>query len=104
MTAKKAKATEQTTDAPVAEVVEAAPKKASKKKTSGEKKMRWYVVQSQSNYEKRVQAAIREQALFKELDDEIEEVLIPTEEVVEVKKGVKSQSERKLFPGYVLVK
>lgn len=104
MTAKKAKVTEQTTDAPVADVVEAAPKKASKKKTSGEKKMRWYVVQSQSNYEKRVQAAIREQALFKELDDEIEEVLIPTEEVVEVKKGVKSQSERKLFPGYVLVK
>ncbi|MBI1364313.1 MAG: transcription termination/antitermination protein NusG [Proteobacteria bacterium] len=66
--------------------------------------MRWYVVQSQSNYEKRVQAAIREQALIQELDDEIEEVLIPTEEVVEVKKGIKSQSERKLFPGYVLVK
>lgn len=68
------------------------------------KRPRWYVVQSQSNYEKRVQSAIKEQALMTGLDKFIEEVLIPVEEVIEVKKGVKTRSERKFFPGYVLVK
>lgn len=73
-------------------------------KTTGGKKPRWYVIQSQSNYEKRVQHAIKEQAMITGLDNLIEDVLIPMEEVVEVKKGVKSTSERKFFPGYVLVK
>lgn len=68
------------------------------------KRPRWYVVQSQSNYEKRVQSAIKEQALMTGLDKFVEEVLIPVEEVFEVKKGVKTRSERKFFPGYVLVK
>lgn len=67
-------------------------------------KMRWYVAQSQSNYEKRVQAAIREKALIQGLQHLIEEVLIPTEEVIEVRKGKKVKSERKFFPSYVLVR
>ncbi|MDD9912957.1 MAG: transcription termination/antitermination protein NusG [Alphaproteobacteria bacterium] len=67
-------------------------------------KARWYVVQSQSNYEKRVQSLIREQVLLQNKQDLVEEVLIPTEQVVEVKKGVKNNSERKFFPGYVLIK
>lgn len=69
-----------------------------------EKKKRWYVIQTQSNYEKRVQGALREQVLLQGLEKEVEEVLIPTEEVVEVRKGEKKTSERKFFPGYVLVK
>jgi transcriptional antiterminator NusG len=77
---------------------------AEKKPAKKGKRTRWYVVQSQSNYEKRVQTAIREQALMTGLDKMIEEVLIPMEEVVEVKKGAKVKSERKFFPGYVLVK
>lgn len=68
------------------------------------KRARWYVIQSQSNYEKRVQSAIKEQAIMTGLEKHIEEVLIPVEEVIEVKKGVKTRSERKFFPGYVLVK
>lgn len=67
-------------------------------------KMRWYVVQTQSNYEKRVQKLIREQVLLQNMQDFIEEIMIPTEQVVEVKKGVKSNAERKFFPGYVLIK
>ncbi|MEC8066537.1 MAG: transcription termination/antitermination protein NusG [Pseudomonadota bacterium] len=68
------------------------------------KRARWYVVQARSNYEKRVQAAIKEQAIMTGLDDKIEDVIIPVEQVVEVKKGQKVKSERKFYPGYVLVK
>ncbi len=67
-------------------------------------KMRWYVVQAQSNYEKRVQAAIREKTLIQNLEHLVEEVLIPVEEVIEVRKGKKVKSERKFFPSYVLVR
>jgi transcriptional antiterminator NusG len=67
-------------------------------------KTRWYVIQSQSNYEKRVQAQIREKTILHGLEKYVDEVLIPTEEVVEVRKGEKKSSERKFFPGYVLVK
>lgn len=65
---------------------------------------RWYVVQSASNYEKRVQTLIREQILLQGLQRFVEDVLIPTEPIVEVKKGVKVNSDRKFFPGYVLIK
>ena len=73
-------------------------------KPAGGKKARWYVLQTQSNYEKRVQSLLREQVLLQHKEDFVEEVLIPTEQVVEVKKGVKTNAERKFFPGYVLVK
>ena len=66
--------------------------------------MRWYIVQTYSNFEKKVAGAIKEQAETQGLADKFEEVLVPTEEVVEMRRGRKIQSERKFFPGYVLVK
>jgi transcription termination/antitermination protein NusG len=64
----------------------------------------WYVIHVYSGFEKKVAAAIREQAHQKGLDEKFEEVLVPTEEVVEVKRGTKVSAERKFFPGYVLIK
>src|SRR5438046_7400342 len=65
---------------------------------------RWYVIHVYSGFERKVATAIREQAEQKGLGDRFEEILVPTEEVVEVKRGAKVSSERKFFPGYVLVK
>ena len=65
---------------------------------------KWYVVQTASNYEKRVQMLIREQILLQGMQKFVEDVLIPMEPVVEVKKGQKVNAERKFFPGYVLIK
>ena len=65
---------------------------------------RWYVVHVYSGFEKKVAQSIREQVVQKAMEDVIEEVLVPTEEVVEVRRGSKVNSERKFFPGYVLVK
>src|SRR5271155_3850916 len=65
---------------------------------------RWYVIHVYSGFEKKVAASIREQAEQKGLADEFEQILVPTEEVVEVKRGAKVSSERKFFPGYVLIK
>ena len=64
---------------------------------------RWYVVHVYSGFEKKVSAAIRGEAQQQGLDT-IQEVLVPVEEVVEVRKGVKVNAERKFFPSYVLVK
>jgi len=64
----------------------------------------WYVIHVYSGFEKKVASAIREQAEQKGVADRFEQILVPTEEVVEVKRGAKVSSERKFFPGYVLVK
>lgn len=65
---------------------------------------RWYIVHAYSNFEKKVAESIREQAESHGLADLFEEVLVPTEEVVEVRRGRKISTERKFYPGYVLVK
>ncbi len=65
---------------------------------------RWYVLHVHSGFEKKVAQTIREQAKAQEMEDLIEEVLVPTEEVVEMRRGSKVNAERKFFPGYILVK
>lgn len=64
----------------------------------------WYIVQAHSGHEKKVAEAVREKADREGISDYIEEVVVPTEGVVEVKKGKKVNTERKFFPGYVLIK
>jgi len=66
--------------------------------------MRWYIVNAYSNFEKKVAESIREFAARRGLASKFEEVLVPVEQVVEVRRGRKVTSERKFFPGYVLVK
>ena len=65
---------------------------------------RWYVIHVYSGFEKRVAESIEEQARQSHLSEQIEEVLVPTEEVIKMRRGVKVNAERKFFPGYVLVK
>jgi transcription termination/antitermination protein NusG len=65
---------------------------------------RWYSVSVLSNFEKKVAEAIRQAAADNGMGDEIEEVLVPTEEVLEVRRGKKVTSERRFMPGYVLVR
>ena len=63
----------------------------------------WYVVHAYSNFEAKVKASIIEHVALAGMQDKFGEIMIPTEEVVEIKGGTKRRSERKFFPGYVLV-
>lgn len=65
---------------------------------------RWYVVHAYSGYEKKVMNALHERIALSGMEDYFDEVLVPTEEVLEMRGGQKRKSERKFFPGYVLVR
>tara|TARA_A100001011_G_scaffold313104_1_gene330835 strand:+ start:1823 stop:2350 length:528 start_codon:yes stop_codon:yes gene_type:complete len=65
--------------------------------------MRWYVVHAYSGYEKKVALALQDRVKLNRLDDRFGEIMVPTEEVVEMRDGQKRTSERMFFPGYVLV-
>jgi transcriptional antiterminator NusG len=65
---------------------------------------RWYVVHVYSGFEKKIAQQIKDQAVQNGLGEQFEEVLVPSENVVEVRRGQKVSSEHKFFPGYVLVK
>ncbi len=77
-----------------------------RKKTGVDRDMakRWYSVSVLSNFEKKVAEAIRQAVAEKGLEDQIDEVLVPTEEVIEIRRGKKVTSERRFMPGYVLVR
>ncbi len=64
----------------------------------------WYVLQVYSGFENKVAQSIREQTAQHEMTDKIQEVLVPMEEVVEIRRGSKVNAERKFFPGYILIK
>lgn len=66
--------------------------------------MQWYVVHAYSGFEKYVVNALREKIALADMDDCFDEIIVPTEEVVEMRGGKKRKSERKFFPGYVLVR
>ena len=65
--------------------------------------LRWYVVHAYSGYEKSVQRALKDRIERAGMQDKFGQILVPVEEVIEMKSGQKSISERKFFPGYVLV-
>jgi transcriptional antiterminator NusG len=66
--------------------------------------MNWYIVQAYSGFEKKVVESIKDVLSKKKLDDKLEQILVPTHQVTEVKKGKRTKKERKYFPGYVLVR
>ena len=65
---------------------------------------KWYVIHVFSGSEKKVCQSIEEQIISKDMGSFVEEVLVPTEEVVEIRRGAKIQTEKKFFPGYILIK
>ena len=81
---------------------EAAPEPAAATPAAASKK-RWYVVHAYSGMEKSVQRALTERVMRAGMEDQFGQILVPTEEVIEVKNGQKTVTERRFFPGYVLV-
>ena len=67
-------------------------------------KARWYVLHAYSGYEKKVADSILDQAIKLGVKEHIEEISVPVQNVVEVKRGVRINTERKIFPGYILIK
>ena len=65
---------------------------------------RWYIIHAYSNFENKVADSIREQAKHRHLDHLFEDIIVPTEKLVDVRHGQKHATERKFFPGYVLAK
>ena len=65
--------------------------------------MDWFVIQAYSGYEVKVKAALEEKILLEGLGDKFGEILVPTEQIVELRGGAKKTTERKFFPGYVLI-
>ena len=66
--------------------------------------MNWYIVQAYSGFEKKVVETIKDELKKKKLSEKLEEILVPTHQVTEVKKGKRTKKEKKFFPGYVLIK
>lgn len=66
--------------------------------------LRWYVVNVYSGFEKKVAQALREQAIKKGLQELFDDILVPSEEVIEIRRGAKVNVEKNYFPGYVIVK
>ena len=65
--------------------------------------MEWFVIQAYSGYEVKVKAALEEKIQLAGLSEKFGEILVPTEQIVELKSGAKRTTERKFFPGYVLI-
>lgn len=65
---------------------------------------RWYIIHAHSGFEKKVAQTIKEQFAQHNVTDKLEQIVVPTEEVLEVRRGKKVSTERKFFPGYVLIK
>jgi transcriptional antiterminator NusG len=78
--------------------------RAGRDKGKGSMAKRWYSVSVLSNYEKKIAEQIKHAVADAGLEDEIEEVLVPTEDVIEVRRGKKVTAERRFMPGYVLVR
>ncbi len=66
--------------------------------------MNWYIVQAYSGFEKKVVETIKDELKKRKLSDKLEDILVPTHQVTEVKKGKRTKKEKKFFPGYVLIK
>jgi transcriptional antiterminator NusG len=79
-------------------------KQAAPAKKQGDARARWYIVHAYSNFEQKVAEAIREQSQRQGLEDQFEDIQVPTEEVTEVVRGAKKVRQHRHFPGYVLVK
>src|SRR5690606_21243071 len=71
--------------------------------SASENQKRWYVIHAYSGYERKVKQSLEERIALSGMEDMFGDVLVPTEEVVEMRAGQKRKSERKFFPGYVLI-